>query len=236
MTLVTDVFTDTRLRGTNAWSERPISDAVSAAIAPLELNTSAVSPLCSSAPRSSSAPFTSARKRGAAAPPRRRARVDPSLEGLIQHHPKIARAQRRTGVGFRSRQSRSDRRMMREHVAVVVLVPALVDRHRGAHGLRARAPGVAMAPRRPADGSSGDEPAPLERAAERVDLGEAAVGKDVVVRRPVRRRRVADQQYDRHRAGRQYRSFTVFGRAADAPSACRGRREGESEKWPSRPS
>ena len=108
-----------------------MSEAASAAITPLEVNAIAVSPLRSPAPRSSSAPLISARKSGQVCRAGLcRARVDPLLEGLVEHDLKVARAQRGPGVAGAPLQSRLHRRVMREHVVVVELVPALVDRRR----------------------------------------------------------------------------------------------------------
>ena len=86
-----------------------------------------------------------------------------------------------------------------EDVAVVVLVPAIVDRRCEPELLRARLSGVALAAKVAADHAIGDDPAPLEPGDERLHLLVAPIGEDVVVGRAERRLRVANQQDARNR-------------------------------------
>src|SRR5690348_9262385 len=86
---------------------------------------------------------------------------------------------------------------MRQHVIVVVLVPAFVDRCVGPYS---GGGGVTLPPERARDHPVGDDAAPGERAVKGADLRASTIGQHVVVRRAERCLGVTDQKDDWHRA------------------------------------
>ena len=89
---------------------------------------------------------------------------------------------------------RGDLRVVGEDVAVVVFVPAIVDRQPETERVGIRLRGVSLAAQITADHAVRDDPASLQPLDERLNLFMTPSGQDVVVRRAERRLRVADQQ------------------------------------------
>jgi hypothetical protein len=118
--------------------------------------------------------------------------ADPQAERVVEDLLELLRAQR--CVPGAVLEPRGDLRVVGEDVAVVVFVPAIVDRQPEAERVGIRLRGLSLAAQITADDVVRNDPASLQPLDERVDLLMTMSGQDVVVRRAERRLRVADQQ------------------------------------------
>ena len=88
--------------------------------------------------------------------------------------------------------------MVLEDVPVAVLVPALVDVHLQPQGRGAGRGGFQLAPQPPGHHPVGVDSPPLQAGDQRLGLGVATLGEQVVIGRAKRRLGVADQEDGGH--------------------------------------